>query len=97
MCIPSCCENKELAEIFINWMLSEEPAVANAEYICYACPNSVVFNSEEYIEDMGEEAIEVLYPGVENFSELYNKTAYKNLDQDALAYMNTLWENLKVN
>ena len=68
MCIPSCCENKELAEIFINWMLSEEPAVANAEYICYACPNSVV-----------------------------NKTAYKNLDQDALAYMNTLWENLKVN
>ena len=46
---------------------------------------------------MGEEAIEVLYPGVENFSELYNKTAYKNLDQDALAYMNTLWENLKVN
>ena len=97
MCIPSCCENKELAEIFINWMLSEEPAVANAEYICYACPNSVVFNSEEYIEDMGEEAIEVLYPGVENFAELYNKTAYKNLDQDALAYMNTLWENLKVN
>ena len=30
MCIPSCCQNKELAEIFINYMLSEEPAVANA-------------------------------------------------------------------
>ena len=30
MCIPSCCQNKELAEIFINYMLSPEPAIANA-------------------------------------------------------------------
>lgn len=36
MCIPSCAQNKELAEIFINYMLSEEPAVANAEYTYYA-------------------------------------------------------------
>ena len=49
MCIPKGCQNQELAEIFINYMLSEEPAVANAEYICYACPNSLVYESEDYI------------------------------------------------
>ena len=32
MCIPTGCQNQEPAEIFINYMLSEEPAVANAEY-----------------------------------------------------------------
>lgn len=56
MCIPSCCENKELAEVFINFMLSQETAVANAEYIYYASPNSLVYNDETYQEDMGEEA-----------------------------------------
>ena len=38
MCIPTGCQNQELAEIFINYMLSEEAAVANAEYIYYASP-----------------------------------------------------------
>ena len=97
MCIPSCCQDKELAEIFINFMLSEEPAIANAEYICYACPNSIVYTSEDYIEEMGEDAIEVLYPGLDNFSELYNQYAYRNLDKDTLDYMNSLWESLKIN
>ena len=96
MCIPSCCQNKELAEIFINYMLSEEPAVANAEYICYACPNSLVFESEDYADEMGEEAMEILYPGIEDFASLYNEYAYRNLDQDMLDYINTLWEELKI-
>ncbi len=97
MCIPSCCQNKELAEIFINYMLSEEPAVANAEYTYYASPNTLVYNSETYIDDMGEEAMEVLYPGIENFAELYNANAYRNLDQATLDYVNTLWEKIKIN
>ena len=97
MCIPSCCQNKELAEIFINYMLSEEPAIANAVYISYGCPNSLVTDSEEYAEEMGEEAIEILYPGIENFSELFNANAYRNLDAEHLDYLNTLWETLKIN
>ena len=97
MCIPSCCQHKELAEIFINYMLSEEPAIANAEYICYASPNSVVYNSEEYKEEMGEEAMEILYPGIGNFREMYNSLAYRNLDPETLDYINTLWESLKIN
>ena len=97
MCIPSCCQNKELAEIFINYMLSEEPAIANAEYIYYACPNSLVYENEDYIDEMGEEAMEILYASADNFSEKYNEFAYRTLNQEMLDYVNTLWETLKVN
>lgn len=97
MCIPSCCEHKDLAEIFINYMLSHDAAVANAEYTYYASPNRIVYTDEGYLEDMGEDAIAVLYPGQEDFSALYNQFAYRNLAQAELDYMNTLWENVKVN
>lgn len=97
MCIPSCCKNKELAEIFINYMLSEDPAIANALYTYYASPNSLVYNNESYIEEMGDETIEILYPQIDNFSESYNKYAYRNFDSDMLGYINTLWENIKIN
>ena len=96
MCIPSCCQNQELAERFINFMLSRDAAVANAEYTYYASPNSIVFNDEEYIDEMGEEAMEILYPSVEDFFDNYNKYAYRNLDPDTLDYINTLWENVKI-
>ena len=96
MCIPSCCQNKELAEIFINYMLSAEPAIANAEYIYYATPNSLVYEDEGYLEDIGEEAAAILYPDVEDFSASYNQYAFRNLDSETLDYVNTLWENLKI-
>ena len=97
MCIPSCCQQKELAEAFINYMLEEEPAIANAEYIMYGCPNSVVYESEEYADDMGEEAMEILYPDLDDFAEKYNQFAYRNLDTQTLGLVNTLWEELKIN
>ena len=96
MCIPTCCQNKELAEIFINYMLSAEPAIANAEYNYYASPNSLVYEDEGYQDDLGEEAMEILYPEIEDFSALYNEYAYRNLDSDMLDFVNTLWETLKI-
>ena len=97
MCIPTCCQNQELAETFINFMLSEEAAVANAEYIYYASPNSLVYESEDYIEDMGEEAMAILYPPTDDFKARYNAYAYRSLDSKTLDYMNALWENVKIN
>jgi spermidine/putrescine transport system substrate-binding protein len=97
MCIPSCCQNKELAERSINFMLSPEPAIANAEFIYYASPNSAVYENEDYINEMGEEAMGILYPDVDNFSKRYNEYAFRSLDQEMLDYVNTLWENLKIN
>ena len=97
MCVPKGCQNKELAEIFINYMLSEEPAIANAEYTYYASPNRIVYENPTYLEDMGEDVIAVLYPEIGDFSEMYNKYAYRNLDTDMLDYINTLWETVKIN
>ena len=77
-------------------MLSPEPAIANAEYISYASPNSVVYTDEGYIEDMGEDAMEILYPELGDFSELYNAYAYRSLDAETLGYVNSLWETLKI-
>jgi len=96
MCIPKSCQNQALAECFINFMLSAEPAIANAEYTYYASPNSVVYEDAGYQEDLGEETMAILYPGIENFSELYNTYAYQNLDNDTLGYITTLWETLKI-
>ena len=97
MCVPACSRQKELAEIFINYMLSEKPAVANAEFTYYASPNRLVYESPDYQEDMGEDTMAILYPEMDNFSELYNQFAYRNLDKDMLDYLNTLWEQVKIN
>ena len=97
MCIPTCAQNKELAEIFINYMLSEDAGVANAEYTYYASPNSLVYNNADYIDEMGEEAMTILYPELGSFAEQYNLLAYRNLDAEMLDYVNTLWENVKIN
>ena len=97
MCIPTCTQNKELAEIFINYMLSEEAAVPDAEYISYASPNRLVYENETYLNDMGKEAVDMLYPEFDSFTKLYNQYAYRTLDADTLDYINTLWENVKIN
>lgn len=95
-CIPYNSQNPELAEEYINYMISEEPAVANAEYTYYASPNRAVIESEEYIEcmtEIKENAIEILYGKP---SEDYIMTAYRNLDADGLDMMNEMWEELKI-
>ena len=97
MCIPTSCRDQELAECFINFMLSREAAVANAEYIYYASPNRLVYDDPEYIDDMGEDTMAILYPDIGSFRDAYNRSAYRNLDQDTLTYVNTLWETLKIN
>lgn len=95
MCIPSCTKNKELAEIYINFMLEEEIAVANAEYICYASPHTLVAQNEEYLEYMSElhpDAIDILYNSAENIPTQY----YQNLDEEQLDRLNSLWDSLKI-
>ena len=96
ICIPKSCQDKELAEIFINFMLMRDAGVANSEFISYASPNKTVYEDEEYIEYMGEESMEVLYPDLEGFTEEYNTYAYRNLSPEMLDYVNTLWENVKI-
>ena len=99
MCIPSGIseENKEHAEAYINFMLTEEIATANAEYIYYGSPNSLVTSNPEYLEYLGED-FDVIYDAdiEENIDVLFSKYAYRNLPQDKLVLLNKLWEELKV-
>ena len=93
MCIPKNAKNKEIAERYIDFMLTEEPAVANAEYTYYASPNRVVVENEEYIEYMGEikeDAYEKMYD-----TDSVQTSTYKNLSGEKLMLINELWEELK--
>ncbi len=95
MCVPSNAPNAELANAYINFMLSEEIAVANAEYHYYATPNKLVYENPEYIaymEDIHEDAMQILYGDLQSVE----ATAYLNLSPEKLTMLNTLWEELKV-
>ena len=99
MCIPKGCQNKEAAEIFINFMLSHDAAVANAEATYYASPNSLVFNDPEYAEYMNSihpNAMDILYPSDFDFHAQYDQFCFRNMDRETLTLVNGLWEKVKL-
>lgn len=95
MCVPKTTQNYELAVEYINFMLSEEAAIANAEYICYASPNTLVSESEEYASYMTEEihpdAMSILYD-----FDMEKMEFYHDLSDETRIMMNSLWEELKI-
>lgn len=108
MCVPKTSENKLIAERYINFMLEEEPAIANAEYTYYASPNKLVYENEEYIEymeDIKEGGFDMMYvptvmlceleDGEEVEEGIVKVEPYKNLTAEKLALINNLWEELK--
>ncbi len=106
MCIMKNARQPEIAKEYINFMLSEEVAVANAVYIGYASPNKLVYDKttgyihEGYLEEMGENAIEILYnsaPAEINakYNEEHGTTCYKSFTPEIQSHVNTLWESLK--
>lgn len=98
MCIPKNAKQKEIAVEYINFLLSEEPAVANAVYIGYASPNTLVVENEDYLDEMGEEAIEILYAksaSEANANYPFPDPYYHNFTPEIQEYVNGLWENLK--
>ncbi len=96
MCIPKGSENPENAALFMNYLLSEEPAIECAEFIYYASPDALVFENEDYQEDMGEYVMEVLYPEDFHFAEELNVNGMRNLSPETLEYIGRLWEDLKI-
>lgn len=99
MCIPKGCQNKRAAEIFINFMLSKDAAIANAETTYYASPNSLVYNDPAYAEYMNSihpQAMDILYPADFDFHSQYDQYCFRNLDRDTLVMVNGLWEEVKL-
>ena len=93
MCIPKSSHNKEIAERYIDFMLTEVPAVANAEYTYYASPNTVVRENPEYIEYMNtikDGGYDLMYD-----TDAIPTSSYKNMGGEKLIMLNGLWEELK--
>ncbi len=89
VCIPTSSQNKEAAELYINFLLREDVALANAEYICYASPNMKVINNDDY----SLKGDEILYPAEEDKPVV---EYFHNLDPQTQLMMTSLWDNLKI-
>ena len=85
VCIPACCQEKEAAELFINFLCEPEIAAGNMEWICYSTP----LRREAVEEFLGAEVLDdpVAYPTDE---ELRNGFTFDSLP----AYVSRLMETL---
>ena len=90
MCIPDCCENKEAAELFINFMCDPEISGANMDYICYGSP---IDGATEYMEEYLAES-EVIYPPAEI---LERGRSYGFLPEDITRYVENLFLKVRLN
>ena len=50
MCIPTCCQNKEEAERFINFLCDPEIAGSNMDWICYSTPLKEESGVKDYMD-----------------------------------------------
>ena len=87
MCIPKEARNKELAEMYINFMLEPEVGLANIDYIGYSTPNDWVYQllDDEVKNDPVRYPDQELLEGCEYFV---------NLPPELAAYMDEKWTEL---
>jgi len=88
VCIPKNTQNYEAALLYMNFLMEPEIALANAEYIHYASPNTAVIENEEYSYKDNE----VLYPSVDKKP---NTFWFHNLSEEIIAYYGELWTKVK--
>ncbi len=86
-CVLKGTKNKLAAELYINFLLEPDVALANAEYICYASPHTEVYSNPEYSLYQNE----ILYPEDGKFK----TQIFTNLSPETLALMSTLWDDVK--
>jgi len=88
MCIPTCAQEKEAAELFINFLCEPEIAAANMEWICYGTPLSAAkeFMDEETVNDP------VAYPSDEV---LANGSSFAFLPEEISRYVEGLFMEVR--
>ncbi len=89
VCIPSSSQNTEAAKLYINFLLEPEIALANAEYIGYASPNTSVIDNPDYYYYQNE----ILYPAEDAVK---NRQYYHNIDSEIRKYYENLWIDVKL-
>lgn len=87
VCIPKNCQNYEAAMLYINFLLEPEVALENAEYLCYASPNTEVINNDDY----SFKGNPILYPAKE---QVENAEYFHDLDSDVRSHYEKLWESV---
>ena len=90
MCIPNCCENKDAAELFIDFMCKPEISGANMDYICYGSP---IEGATEFMEEYLAES-EVIYPPAEV---LQRGKSYGFLPEETTRYVENLFLKVRLN
>ena len=90
MCIPKCAQEKEAAELFINFMCDPEISGANMDYICYGSP---IEGATEYMDEYLAES-KVIYP---EESVLQNGSSYAYLPEEITRYVENLFMQVRVN
>ena len=88
MCIPACAQEKEAAELFINFLCQPEISGANMDYICYGSPLSA---AKEFMEPYLAES-EVVYPTQEV---LDKGTSYLFLPEDISRFVESLFMEVR--
>ena len=88
MCIPTCCSDKEAAEMYINFLCDPEVCAQNLEYLGYSVPES---EAKQYMDPESVES-EVAYPDEEILS---RGEAYYYLDTETTQLMDSLWLEVK--
>jgi spermidine/putrescine transport system substrate-binding protein len=87
MCIPYSCQQKEAAEMYINFMCEAQVAAANIEYIGYSTPNAAAYAllDEEIQNDP------ISYPE-ESLKE--NMEAYVALPEETNLLLDSMWTEI---
>lgn len=80
MCVPKSAQNKEGAELFINFMTSAKISKANTDYIAYATP---VQGAYELLDDEVKNNT-FIYPSEEYLKKCYT---FNDIDKETYAYM----------
>ena len=88
MCIPSCAQEKEAAETFINFLCDPEISAANMEWVCYSTPIS---EARQYLDPEVANS-EVSYPAAEK---LLKASSYSFLNPETTRLVEALFMTVR--
>ena len=87
-CIPTCAQEKEAAETFINFLYDPEISAANMEWVCYSTPIS---EAKQYLDPEVANS-EVSYPAAEK---LIKASSYAFLNPETTRLVEALFMTVR--
>lgn len=88
MCIPTCCQEKEAAEAFINFLCSPEISSANMAFLGYSVPSTAA----KELMDPEVANSDVAYPDADT---LATGTSFNYLPEETSRYMESLFMEVR--